>query len=177
MSNYRRLPAPGGIYFFTVNLADRSERLLTENIALLRRAFAIARRNSPLTIEAIVILPDHLHCMWTMPSGDRDFSSRWQLIKARFSQGVSHAENVSASRAARHERGIWQRRFWEHAIRDENDYAAHLDYIHYNPVKHGHARRAVDWPLSSLHRYVRLGAYPVDWADGEARTGSFGEAM
>jgi len=174
--NYRRLSAPGGTYFFTVNLANRSERLLTENIALLRRAFADARRHSPFTIEAIVILPDHLHCVWVMPAGDRDFSSRWHFIKARFSHGISHSGSVSVSRAARHERGVWQRRFWEHVIRDEDDYVAHLDYIHYNPVKHGHARSAAEWPFSSFHRYVRVGAYPADWANGEERKGSFGEA-
>lgn len=163
MTNYRRNFLPGGTYFFTVNLADRDARLLVENIALLRAAFRYGRRRHPFAIEAIVVLPDHLHAIWTLPDGDADFSLRWRLIKSAFSRGLPVDEQISSSRESRQERGIWQRRYWEHTIRDEADFARHADYIHFNPVKHGHAARVRDWPYSSFHRMVRRGAYPVDW--------------
>jgi len=172
MANYRRNFVRGGAYFFTVNLADRRLRLLTEYIALLRGAFRVTRVAHPFTIDAIVVLPDHLHAMWTLPEGDSDFATRWRLIKSAFSRGLAKGEEVSASRLGRAERGIWQRRYWEHALRDESDHARHSDYIHFNPVKHGYVARVQDWPYSSFHRMVRLGIYPMDWggdmrADGE----------
>jgi putative transposase len=126
--------------------------------------FKAARRRRPFTIEAIVILPDHLHCIWTLPSGDADFSSRWHDIKARFAAQISRGERLSARRLRKGERGIWQRRFWEHVIRDECDYERHVDYIHYNPVKHGQVTRVADWPYSSFHRYVERGIYNPEWA-------------
>ena len=116
------------------------------------------------TIDAIVILPDHLHCIWTLPPGDSEFSSRWHEIKARFSARVTRGELLSARRRRKGERGIWQRRFWEHVVRDERDFERCADYIHWNPVEHGHARRPLDWPHSSLHRYVERGVYERDWA-------------
>jgi putative transposase len=118
-------------------------------------------------MDAVVVLPDHLHCIWSLPDGDADYSTRWGLIKAHFSRGVEHGERRSASRIKRGERGIWQRRFWEHCLRDDGDYARHVDYIHWNPVKHGYVQRVADWPHSSLHRHVARGVYAADWGGGE----------
>jgi len=164
MTNYRRHFVAGGSYFFTVNLAERSSALLTENVHALRKAWREVRRELPFKTEAVVVLPDHLHCIWTLPPEDADFSSRWRKIKAAFSRQLPKIERRSASRLQKGERGIWQRRFWEHALRDETDWQRHVDYIHYNPVKHGHVKQVADWPYSTFHRYVRLGLYPRDWA-------------
>jgi putative transposase len=167
MPRYIRAFVPGGAFFFTVNLLDRRRKLLTENIDHLREVFKAARRRRPFTIEAIVILPDHLHCIWTLPPGDADFSTRWHDIKARFAAKIPRGEKLSERRLKKGERGIWQRRFWEHVIRDERDYERHADYIHFNPVKHGHVERAADWPYSSFHRYVERGIYDLDWGADE----------
>jgi len=176
MANYRRNFLPGGSYFFTVNLADRRRALLTEHIVLLRAAFRQVRARHPFAIEAVVILPDHLHAIWTLPDGDADFSTRWRLIKSSFSHALPRGERISASRAAKGEREIWQRRYWEHTLRDGDDFARHLDYIHFNPVKHGHAIRVRDWPYSSFRRWVRFGAYPDDWGGTVSNeTARFGE--
>lgn len=165
MTEYRRFTAPGVTWFFTVNLAERkTNRLLVEKIDNLRSAFAAVRDKHPFRIDAIVVLPDHLHCIWTLPPDDSDFSTRWGLIKADFSRHVAKTERISESRTKRGERGIWQRRFWEHMIRDEMDYLRHIEYIHWNPVKHGHARSPKDWPYSSFHDYVKRGLYPDHWA-------------
>jgi putative transposase len=176
MTSYRRNFVPGGSFFFTVNLLDRRSRLLTEHAGALRSAFRETKARHPFSIEAIVILPDHLHAIWTLPEGDSDFATRWRLIKSGFSRALPTGERISESRASKGERGIWQRRYWEHTLRDENDFARHADYIHFNPVKHGHAVRVMDWAHSSFHRMVKLGVYPVDWA-GDARLGNteFGE--
>ncbi len=147
-------------------------RLLTDHVESLRAAFRATRRHHPFTIDAIVVLPDHIHAIWTLPVGDADFATRWQLIKAGFSRGLAHHDQVSPSRSRKRERGIWQRRYWEHTLRDDADFARHADYIHFNPVKHGHVARVRDWPYSSFHRMVRLALYPAD-ADDQA-TG-FGE--
>jgi putative transposase len=163
MSNYRRARIAGASYFFTVTLEDRSSSLLVERIHALRQAFATTRSELPFHVDAVSVLPDHLHCVWTLPEGDSDFPSRWQRIKGRFSRACPPGEAISASRGRKRERGIWHRRYWEHALRDDRDYAAHVDYVHFNPVKHGHVRRAIDWPHSSLHRYVREGILPPDW--------------
>jgi putative transposase len=176
MTNYRRSPISGGVFFFTVNLAERRLHLLTDHIDLLRRAFRETQSRHPFTIEAIVVLPDHLHAIWSLPDGDADFATRWRLIKSSFSRGLSTGEPVSISRKQKGERGIWQRRYWEHALRDEADLARHVDYIHYNPVKHGHVTRVRDWRHSSFHRMVRLGIYPEDWAgDAGGVDGAYGE--
>ncbi|MCK9200513.1 MAG: transposase [Gallionella sp.] len=167
MTNYRRSDVAGASYFFTVNLADRSQSLLTDNIALLRSAFEYARERYPFSIDAVAILPEHLHTIWTLPEGDSDFALRWRLIKTVFSRNLPHGEHRSDSRQGRGERGIWQRRYWEHLIRDEADFSRHVDYIHINPVKHGLVSRVADWPHSSFHRYVRAGVLPVDWAGDE----------
>jgi putative transposase len=164
MTNYRRNFVPGASYFFTVNLAERRLRLLTEHIGSLRSAFRYTRARHPFTIDAIVVLPDHLHTVWTLPDGDADFATRWRLIKSTFSRASPVGERVSVSRATKGERGVWQRRYWEHTLRDEADFARHVDYIHFNPVKHGHVGRVRDWPYSSFHRMVRLGMYPQGWA-------------
>lgn len=163
MTAYRRNLVPGGSFFFTVNLAERRLSLLTDHIELLRAAFRDTRLRHPFTIDALVVLPDHLHTVWTMPEGDAEFAMRWRLIKSTFSRGLAGGERISASREAKGERGIWQRRYWEHTIRDEADFARHLDYIHINPVKHGLVPRVCDWIPSSFHRHVKLGNYPADW--------------
>jgi putative transposase len=164
MPQYIRAFVPGGTFFFIVTLLERRRKLLTENIENLREVFKAARRRRPFTIEAIVFLPDHLHCIWTLPSGDADFPTRWHDIKTRFAAQIARGERLSARRLKKGERGIWQRRFWEHAIRDEGDYERHVDYIHYNPVKHGHVTRVADWQYSSFHRYVQRGIYDLEWA-------------
>jgi REP-associated tyrosine transposase len=174
MTRYRRNFVPGGSFFFTVNLAERRLRLLTEHIDLLRKSFRITRARHPL-IEAVVVLPHHLHAIWTLPEGNADFAMRWRLIKATFTRGRPPGERISASRAAKNERGIWQRRYWEHTLRDECDFSRHMDDIHFNPVKHGYVTRVSDWPYSSFHRLVRLGTYPDDWGGDAAPEGSFGE--
>jgi putative transposase len=173
VTNYRRNFVPGGSYFFTVNLLDRRSRLLTEHIGLLRQAFRYARERHPFSIEASVVLPDHLHAVWTLPDGDADYALHWRLIKSAFSRGLPLSESVSNSRSSKGERGIWQRRYWEHTLRDENDFARHVDYIHFNPIKHGHVTQVADWPHSSFHHFVRLGVYPVDWA-GDVKDGGSG---
>jgi len=164
MTEYRRAYVPGATWFFTVNLAQRrGNSLLIERLDALRASFKSVRERHPFGIEAIVILPEHLHCIMTLPEGDADFSMRWGLIKSTFSRKVEKGERLSASREKRGERGIWQRRFWEHLIRDQEDFNRHVDYIHWNPVKHGWVRRAAEWPHSSFHDYVRRGIYPPDW--------------
>ena len=176
MTRYRRNFVPGGSYFFTVNLAERRLRLLTEHVDILRAAFRVTRTRHPFTVNAVVVLPDHLHAIWTLPEGDADFALRWRLIKSSFSRGLPQGERISQSRAGKGERGIWQRRYWEHTLRDDADFARHADYIHFNPVKHGLVTRVKDWRYSSFHRMVRLGTYPDDWAGDASDDGAqFGE--
>lgn len=161
---YRRADVTGGTYFFTVNLAERQRTLLVEYIDALRMVMKKVKVMRPFRINAMVILPDHLHAMWTLPEGDKDYPVRWTLIKAGFSRHLPKDERRNPSRIAKGERGIWQRRYWEHLVRDEWDYARHVDYIHYNPVKHGHVTRVVDWPHSTFHRHVERSIYPPDWS-------------
>ena len=177
MTNYLRSKIAGASYFLTVNLADRSSSLLTAQIALLRSAFEYVQIRHPFTIDAIVVLPDHLHAIWTLPEGDIDYSLRWRLIKTYFSRSLPHDEHRSASREAKGERGIWQRRYWEHLIRDDLDFARHVDYIHINPIKHGWAKKVSEWPYSSFHRYVRAGILPIDWAGNAAEKMECGERV
>ena len=175
MVRYRRNLVPGGTFFFTVTLADRRSHVLTDHIEALRGAVQQTQRSQPFTIDAIVILPDHLHMMMTLPDGDVDYPSRWSIIKRRFTDEVLR----SATPVPRHRSGeaaLWQRRYWEHTIRDEGDFERHADYIHFNPVKHRLVDRVRDWPYSSFHRYVRHGILPEDWAgDRSDDRGSFGE--
>ena len=164
MRTYTRARIPGACYFFTVNLAQRgTNSLLAQHVDRLREAFRLTHRDHPFMMDAVVVLPNHLHCLWTLPPDDADFSMRWRLIKARFSRFVATGERISVSRQRKGERGIWQRRFREHVIRDDLDYQRHMDYIHYNPVKHGYVEHARDWPHSSFHRCVKRGLYPEDW--------------
>ena len=151
MSDYIRPRVGGASIFFTVTLAERGSRLLFEEIGLLREAVREILVKRPVTVEAWVVLPDHMHCVWTMPEGDAEYGMRWGAIKARFSRNVP-AGRLRASHVARRERGVWQRRFWEHHIRDETDFRAHFEYCWTNPVKHGFVARAEDWPYSSYHR-------------------------
>ncbi|WP_341502438.1 transposase [Gallaecimonas sp. GXIMD4217] len=173
---YRRSRLAGGTFFFTVNLAERSQNLLVHHIATLRSAVARVKRRHPFHIDAMVVLPDHLHAVWTLPQDDDNYPMRWRLIKGNFSRMLPKGERLSASRARQGERGIWQRRYWEHEIRDESDYYRHIDYVHYNPVKHGLVDRCRDWPYSSFHRYVRQGMLSINWGASGSETGSdFGE--
>ena len=129
----------------------------------------------PFHIDAWVVLPDHMHCLWTLPQNDGNFPKRWQAIKMGFSRSVTSGEPLSASRKKRGERGIWQRRYWEHIIRDDRDYAAHMDYIHFNPVKHGHATHPADWPFSTFHRCARQGLYSETWTGNDTEDTNWGE--
>ncbi|MEH3023174.1 MAG: transposase [Pseudomonas oryzihabitans] len=176
MSRFRRARVPGASYFFTVVLADRRSDLLTRHIDLLRETVRATRLRHPFQIDAWVTLPDHLHCVWTLPEGDADFALRWKVIKFGFSKRLPADEGRTATQQARGERGVWQRRYWEHLLRDEQDYQRHLDYIHFNPVKHGHVEAVKDWPYSSFHRSVREGLYPADWgSDFVVQAGRWGE--
>ncbi len=177
MPNYRRARTKGGCYFFTVTLAHRQQDLLTRHIANLRNAICKVAASRPVTIDAIVILPDHLHALWTLPVDDDDYSTRWSLIKSAFSRSLPSGRHAACrSRRRKGECGLWQRRFWEHEIRNDRDYRKHFDYIHINPLKHGLVQRVIDWPWSSFHKYVGAGIYPEDWAgDGREYEGCFGE--
>jgi putative transposase len=176
MPYYRRAKLEGGVFFFTVALADRSGDLLIRHIDSLRRMYRSAQERHPFETIAICVLPDHIHAVWSLPAGDADFSLRWSLIKSAFSRGLAHEGVRTPSKVAKRERGLWQRRYWEHAIRNNIDLERHVDYIHFNPVKHGYVSRVVDWPHSSFHRYVSDGVLPADWG-GDMRdiSGEFGE--
>jgi putative transposase len=154
---YKRTWQPGGTYFFTVNLNERSRTLLVDYVDHLRDVVRKVKQAHPFDIIAWVVLPDHLHAIWVLPEGDTHSAMRWALIKAGFSRGIPRNEWINAARRRRNERGIWQRRFWEHLITDETDLERHMDYIHINPVKHGYVNHAAQWPYSSIHRYIRAG--------------------
>jgi putative transposase len=170
MPNYRRVWVPGGTYFFTVNLLERDRALLIDHVCELRSAFRVVRSARPFDVVAMVVLPEHLHCIWRLPADDADNATRWRQIKSLFSRAVPGGERLSARRAAKQERGVWQRRFWERLLRDERDVRTHVDYIHFNPVKHGLVNQVRDWPYSSFHRFVRLGILAADW--GVAKPGA-----
>jgi putative transposase len=175
MPNYRRTNMEGGVFFFTVALADRSSNFLIAEIDRFRRVYQAVQGRRPFETIAICVLPDHLHALWSLPENDRDFATRWNLIKGSFSRGID-ALPRSHSKIFKREKGIWQRRYWEHAIRDDRDLERHVDYIHFNPVKHGHVARVVDWPHSSFHRFVERGLLPADWGGDMADiSGAFGE--
>jgi putative transposase len=175
MVHYRRNFIPGGTFFFTVTLHDRRSTALIDHIALLRTAFRTTHSERPFVTDAIVILPDHLHAILTLPPGDSDFSDRWRRIKGSFTRSVV-ATGAPISRNNRGEYSLWQKRFWEHTIRDERDFERCADYVHFNPVKHRLATSPSDWAFSSLHRYVRAGILSPDWGgDGSADTSNFGE--
>ena len=181
MPNYRRNVQGGATYFFTVVTHGRLTWLCSDAArAALRESIAEVRATRPFAVDAWVLLPDHLHCLWTLPAGDGDFSTRWRLIKSGVTKRLGTGGGASAeadtpyrktgfagpmtqSRRRRGERGVWQRRFWEHTIRDERDFATHCDYIHFNAAKHGLVPAPRDWPWSTFHRFVQRGVYPSEW--------------
>jgi putative transposase len=171
MSNYRRANIKGGAYFFTVVTYRRQNLLCNENVRkTLREGIRNTQTIHPFIIDAWVLLPDHLHCIWTLPSNDADFGIRWAMIKRFVTKqcgpSLYRDEWMTESKWRRKESTIWQRRFWEHQIRNCQDYEMHMDYIHYNPVKHNLAARVCDWPYSTFHRYVRKGVYSKNWGGG-----------
>jgi putative transposase len=176
MSRYRRAQIKGGTFFFTVALADRSSNLLVQQIDLFRKAYRSVQRRLPFETIAICVLPEHLHAVWSLPADDADFPLRWNLVKGGFSRSLPTPVARAPSKAAKRDKGIWQRRYWEHTIRDDADLERHVDYIHFNPVKHGHVSQVCDWPYSSFHRYVAQDVLPLDWG-GDVRdfAGAFGE--
>jgi putative transposase len=175
MTDYRRNRIPGGTFFFTVTIAERRLDLLVRHIELLKSVLRDEQRHAPFVNLGLVILPDHLHAVWKMPEGDEDYSNRWRRVKGTFSRALPRAELLSASKTMKGERGIWQRRFWEHTIRDEEDFRRHLDYLHFNPVKHGLVKYVADWPHSTFHSYVQRGVYPIDWGGRAGSDGGFRE--
>jgi putative transposase len=170
MVGYRRNFLPGGTFFFTVTLRDRHATFLTDHIELLRDATRSVRDKLPFEIIAVVVLPDHLHAVWQLPENDADYATRWRLIKSSFTKGLKAA----IPHAGSGRESVWQNRYWEHTIRDDLDLQRHVDYVHWNPVKHGHVAHAVDWPYSSIHRFIREGLLAADWGVREVR-GEFGE--
>jgi putative transposase len=172
MPEYRRSYVEGGTYFFTVVTYQR-QPILTSDPArtILRQAWSEVCERLPFETIAICLLPEHLHCIWRLPEGDADYSTRWMEIKRRFTieylREVGPGGERNSSRQVKREAAVWQRRFWEHTIENEEDLEIHLDYIHYNPIKHGLVERAIDWPFSSFARYVKEGIYAEDWVGGD----------
>ncbi|MCX7116263.1 MAG: transposase [Gammaproteobacteria bacterium] len=165
MSQYKRHYEAGAHYFFTLATYQRRPIFIdNERVESLRAAIRKVKKSYPFFLEAMVVLPDHLHCLWRLPENDVDFSVRWRLIKRYFSMGMSTSIND------RMEKEVWQRRFWEHCIRNEYDWQRHMDYIHYNPVKHGLALSPADWPHSSFNHYVEKGFYEKNWGKVESVT-------
>jgi putative transposase len=165
--NYRRAWHAGGTYFFTLNLLQRRNNdLLIQFIDILRDVVKHVKQKHPFKIHGWVVLPDHLHCVIELPVGDADFATRLRLIKAGFSKAIPKTEYRSDVRLARGERGIWQRRYWEHLIKDDADCRAHVDYVHINPLKHGLVTQVKDWPYSTFHKLVEQGVYDQDWGGG-----------
>jgi len=166
MPDYRRAYVKGGVFFFTVATNERRPLFNEESaVDLLRSSFKRVMAAYPFEVDSMVILPDHLHSIWVLPDDDSDFSVRWRLIKTTFtrSKSMNPSRAISDSRLMKKEKGIWQRRFWEHMIRDEADLNRHRDYIHYIPVKHGLAVSPAEWEHSSFHRFAEEGLYPWNW--------------
>lgn len=176
MPDYRRAWHPGGTYFFTVNLLQRhGNDLLTRHIDLLRENVASVRSRHPFRIHGWVVLREHMHCVLEFPEDDADVATRWRLIKMGFSKGLPKTERLFKARENRGERGIRQRRFWEHLIRDDAGFVAHMDYVHFNPVKHGLVNPVANWPYSTFHRLVKQGMHPRDWGGGEDSAVGYGD--
>ena len=173
MVQYRRSRVAGGTFFLTVNLWDRRLTLLVEHAKVLRDIVRDIRTELPFVIDAMVVLPDHWHAVWTLPPNDAAYARRIQLIKARFTRHLVRA-GVNIAKDPRGEYRLWQKRFWEHTIRDDRDFETHVSYVHINPVKHGHVARAIEWPHSTIHRYVKHGLLAADWACASPE-GAFGE--
>ncbi len=168
MAKYRRLYRPGRTYFFTLVTHNRQKLFVNEDArSRLRLAIECEQERRPFDMPAIVLMPEHLHCIWRLPEEDSNFSVRWACIKKAFTKSWlaegGRENSVPEYRAKYRERGVWQRRFWEHLIRDQQDYASHMDYIHYNPVKHKYAKCPHKWKYSSFHRWVKEGIYRPDW--------------
>jgi putative transposase len=166
---YRRAFVEGGSFFFTLVTEKRRPIFASdEAVDVLRNAFRSVREKSPFILDAIVVLPDHLHCIWTMPPEDADFSTRWRLIKTWFTKHCDPGLRAKPSgvQSKRQEQALWQHRYWEHMLRDENDFERHVEYIHYNPVKHGYAVSPMEWQHSSFHRFVEMGIYDASWGQG-----------
>jgi putative transposase len=174
MPNYIRFQTAGATYFFTLTIAQRNTCLLTDNITLLRQAYQRVHALYPFTTIAICILPDHLHAIWKMPENDGDYALRWRIIKSNFYRHFAENQARSDSKVKHREKGIWQRRYWEHQIRDDIDLQRHVDYIHYNPVKHGLVSHVKDWPYSTFHKYVAQGLAEGNWGEFDEE-GGFGE--
>jgi putative transposase len=175
MSRYRRSLVPGATYFFTLSLEDRGSNALIEHVDLLRHSYRMVIARRPVRTIAISILPDHLHAVWELPPNDDDFATRWRLIKGLFSRGLPSGK-LTARRRRKGEKGIWQRRYWEHRIRDDEDLQRHVEYTYYNPVKHGLTGSTVDWRYSSFHRDVRSGLFQADWGlTFGSQEGAYGE--
>ena len=172
MPNYRRANLAGGTYFITQVTYRREPWLYSEvGRKALRKAIEKVREKYPFAIDAFVLLPEHFHCLWTLPEGDGDFSTRLRLIKTfvtkHYGEQLGVTRDISASRRQRKESNLWQRRFWEHLIRDERDFAQHCDYIHYNPVRHRLCQSPQDWEFSSIHRFIARGIYSTNWGINE----------
>jgi putative transposase len=161
----RRSHIKGGRFFFTVVTYKREKLFCSaKNVDLIRESMRYVKQRHPFTIEAFVLLPEHIHCIWTLPQDDHDFSTRWRLIKSFFSRNCEHQhKELKSSQIRKKEQGIWQPRFWEHFIRDEKDFISHVEYIHYNPVKQGLVKAPKDWKYSSFHRYAEKGIYEREW--------------
>ena len=164
--HYRRSRTPGASYFFTVNLADRRADTLVRYVDDLRAVIHAVKSLHPFALLAMVVLPEHLHAIWRLPAGDSNYPLRWSLIKSAFSRRLAKRETIHDARRAKRERGVWQRRYWEHQITCDTDLSRHVDYIHYNPVKHGWVARAADWRHSTLHAYIARGMATRDWGGG-----------
>ena len=173
MPNYIRPDVTGATVFFTVCLADRTSDLLVRRVDVLREAVRVTRQEKPFDILAWVTLPDHLHCIWRLPADDKDFPRRWRSIKSKFSRNLP-ARPKTRSQAKRGERGVWQRRFWEHHIRNEEDLSTHIRYCWINPMKHRLVQHPADWPYSSFHRDYQSGQVDSEWMTLPIE-GDFGE--
>ena len=171
MPDYCRVYQKGGTYFFTVVTHQRAPIFSDANsVSLLKECIGEVSAIHPFMVDAFVILPDHIHTIWGLPEDDYDYSVRWKKIKAMFSKKYGrYRSDLAYSLSKKGERGIWQRRFWEHLIRDQEDYDRHLDYIHYNPVKHNFAISATDWEASSFVEFVNKGAYQIDWGQNVSK--------
>lgn len=171
MSNYRRAHVPGGTFFFTLKTENNAPIFSdVRYVRLLGEVIRETKHRWPFEINAIVLFPDHLHAIWTLPSGDQDYSKRWGWLKKEFTkrylQAGGHEQPTSTSRQRYRRRGVWQRRFWEHTIEDEEDYETHFHYVHWNPVKHQYVECPADWRHSSFHRWVEKGVYEKNWGCG-----------
>jgi putative transposase len=166
MVHYRRCKIDGGTYFFTVTLKNRNSTILVDHIDDLKKAIKEAKSFLPFTINALVILPEHIHTIWQLPDNDHAYATRWRIIKSKFTKSLLN-KNIVINKDRHGLYNLWQRRFWEHVIRDEQDYINHVNYIHFNPVKHQYVTCARDWPYSTFHEYVRQGLLSENWGCGE----------